>query len=69
MKKSAYLSTKDAARELGCVSVRWVREQIEEGRLPALAITASKRPMYRIARADWERFVARYVRRTDRDVL
>ncbi len=68
MRKRQYLSTEDAARELGCVSRRWVRAQIEEGRLAALALTTGQRVTYRIPREAWEQFTARYVRHTQRDV-
>lgn len=60
----AWLSTEDAARELGCVSARWVRSQIEDGRLDALVLATGRRPTYRIARHDWDRFVSTYVLRS-----
>lgn len=57
-----WLSTEEAANEIGCVSSRWVRTQIEVHRLPARAITVGRRVTYRIRRRDLDAFVAQYVR-------
>lgn len=54
-----WLSTSDAARTIG-VSDWFVRERIESGEIPALAITSGRRKIYRIRASDWARFVAAY---------
>lgn len=41
---------------------RWVRRQIEAGRLRATVLTTGGRVTYRIARADLETFRRRYLR-------
>jgi excisionase family DNA binding protein len=59
---SEWLSTDDAARVLGMVSSRWVRQQVLAGRLPATAITVGSRPVYRIRRSDLDAFRVKYFR-------
>jgi excisionase family DNA binding protein len=61
MTKSEWVTPADAAGELG-YSARWVRHQIEEGRLKAYAFTAGSRRTLRIRREDLEAFRKRYVR-------
>lgn len=60
------MTTDDVAREIGGVSDRWVRRQIEAGRLPARALVTG-RVTYRIRRADFVAFVARTVIEDARD--
>ena len=60
--RSAWLSTEDVARELGFVGPRWVRRQIDAGRLRATVITTGERVTYRIARADLQTFCKAYLR-------
>jgi excisionase family DNA binding protein len=55
------MTAADAAAELG-YSARWVRHQIELGRLKAYAFTAGKRRTLRIRREDLEDFRNLYVR-------
>jgi hypothetical protein len=63
-----WLSTEDAARFIGGVSSRWVRVQIDAGRLPARALMTGLRPTYRIRLADLQVFMRTYIRDTrDRD--
>lgn len=57
-----WLSTEDAAREIGGVSARWVRKQIEAGRLPARALLTGRRPTYRILERDLLVFRSRFIR-------
>jgi hypothetical protein len=54
-----WLSTLDCARSIG-VSDWWVRERIETGLLPALAIQTGRRKIYRVLASDWAVFRARY---------
>jgi excisionase family DNA binding protein len=61
-----WLSTEDAAREIGCVSARWVRRQVELGRLRA-RVLLSGRPTYRIRRSDLDAFLAEFVIEDSRD--
>ncbi len=53
-----WLSTEDAAREIG-MSSWWIRERIEEGSLRAVAVSSGHRMVYRIAARDWSHFVRR----------
>jgi hypothetical protein len=63
-----WLSTEDAARFIGGVSSRWVRVQIDAGRLPARALMTGLRPTYRIRLADLQVFMRAYIRDArDRD--
>lgn len=57
-KGRTWLSTEDAARDLGMVSARWVRKQIELGNLPAVAMVGERRIIYRIRARDWRAFKA-----------
>lgn len=58
---SRWLSTEEAAAEAG-MSPQWVRKRIMEGRLRASSFRFGSRSTYRIARADWHRFLATYRR-------
>lgn len=60
MDKTRWLSTEEAARELGFVSSRYLRKQIELGRLPATVLLSSGRTTYRIAEGDLEAFLDTY---------
>ncbi len=62
MTSRAWLSTEDAAREIGGVSARWVRSQIERRRLPARVLLTGGRPTYRIRGDDLELFLRRFTR-------
>lgn len=62
MARSQWLSTEDAARELGFAHARWVRRQIDAGRLRATVVTAGQRPTYHIARRDFETFCKEHLR-------
>jgi hypothetical protein len=57
-----WLSTEDAARFIGGVSSRWVRVQIDAGRLPARALMTGLRPTYRIRLVDLQVFMRTYIR-------
>lgn len=61
-RREDWLTTEEAARELGCVSARWVRRQIEALHLRATVLTTGGRVTYRIARADLDVFRAKYLR-------
>lgn len=61
-RRAAWLSTEDVARELGCVGPRWVRRQIEAGRLRATVLATGERVTYRVARADLSTFRVQYLR-------
>lgn len=61
MGRDEWLGTEDAARAIGGVSSRWVRVQIEAGRLRARVLLTGGRPTYRIRRDDLEAFVRVYV--------
>lgn len=70
MKRPMWLSTEDVARELGFVQPRWVRRQIDAGRLRATVIATGERVTYRIARRDLEEFCKTYLHDSrDRDWL
>ncbi len=61
MRRDEWLSTEDAAREIGGVSARWVRAQIEAGRLRARVLLTGGRPTYRIRCDDLAAFLRVYV--------
>ncbi len=61
-----WLGTEEAARVIGGVTPRWVRKQIEAGRLQARALLTGERVTYRIRRRDLEAFAAQYVRELPR---
>jgi len=67
MTRDRWFSTEDAAREIGGVTPRWVRKQVEEGRLRARVLLTGQRPTYRIREADLRTFRARYVLEDARD--
>jgi hypothetical protein len=56
-----WYSTEDVARLIGGVSSRWVRIQIEEGRLRARVLLTGRRATYRIRDADLTAFVKTHV--------
>ncbi|HEY3334663.1 MAG TPA: hypothetical protein VGK16_05435 [Candidatus Limnocylindrales bacterium] len=56
-----WVSTEEAAREIGGVTARWVRTQIEEGRLISRVLLTGARPTYRIHRDDLAAFRRLYV--------
>lgn len=60
------LSTRDVATRLR-VSNRYVLHQIAEGRLRALALQTGSRPTLRVEPADFEAWVARFVKVRDGD--
>jgi Helix-turn-helix domain len=64
VQRMEWLSTEQAARELGLVSARWVRRQIDAGRLRARVLATSEHVTYRIARSDLEAFAKLYLRDT-----
>jgi excisionase family DNA binding protein len=57
-----WLSTEDVARYIGGVSARWVRNQIDSGKLPARALMTGARPTYRIRQTDVQVFMRTYIR-------
>ena len=57
----AWLTTETAAAEIGGVTSRWVRLQIERGRLRARALRTGRRVTYRIGRPDLDAFRERFV--------
>jgi Helix-turn-helix domain len=65
--KERWLSSEDAARFIGGVSSRWIRVQIDAGRLPARALMTGQRPTYRIRLADLQAFMRTYIRDTRDD--
>lgn len=56
-----WVSTEVAAAAIGGVTPRWVRLQIEAGRLRARVLLTGRRPMYRIRSGDLAAFLALYV--------
>ena len=56
-----WLTTETAAAEIGGVTPRWVRLQIECGRLRARVLLTGNRPTYRIRRSDLDAFLDRFV--------
>lgn len=67
MSTTDWLSTEDVAREIGGVTPRWVRIQIDEGRLRARVLLTGKRATYRVHRPDLEAFRARWILDDARD--
>ena len=61
MRGDEWLSTEDVARSIGGVTPRWVRKQIEWGRLRALVLLTGDRVTFRIRSADLSDFVSRFV--------
>lgn len=61
MEQDAWFSTEDVARIIGGVSPRWVRVQIDEGRLRARVLLTGRRATYRIRSTDLSTFVETYV--------
>lgn len=54
-----WFTTAEAAASIG-VSQWWVRQRIEDGLLPATAISTGKHKVYRIRDDDWADFRARF---------
>ena len=67
MRGDDWQSTEEAARTIGGVTPRWVRKQIEDGRLRARVLLTGERATYRIRRADLALFMTRYVLDDARD--
>jgi hypothetical protein len=63
-----WLSTEVAAALIGGVTPRWVRLQIEAGRLRARVLLTGSRPTYRIRAGDLAAFLGTYVVEDARDV-
>jgi excisionase family DNA binding protein len=61
MDRREWLTTVEVAEMLG-FSDRWVRRQIELGRLPAHAFTGGSRRALRVRRSDLEAFRAGFFR-------
>lgn len=65
-KNDPWLTVADCARRLGSVGVKsmtFVRDEIKDGRLPALIRHRdSGRTWYRVRRSDLEKYIARYYR-------
>lgn len=61
MERDIWYSTEDVARLIGGVSPRWVRVQIDEGRLRARVLLTGRRPTYRIRGEDLRAFMKSYV--------
>lgn len=57
-----WLSTEDAAREIGGVTARWLRMQVVNGNLPARTLLTGRRVTYRIRGSDLAGFMARFIR-------
>lgn len=56
-----WVSTEVAARRIGGVTPRWVRLQIDAGRLRARVLLTGRRVTYRIRLDELERFIGRYI--------
>lgn len=56
-----WYSTEDVARLIGGVSPRWVRLQVEQGRLRARVLLTGKRATYRIRAGDLAAFIEAFV--------
>ena len=67
MDADRWLSTEEVAREIGGVTPRWVRRQIEVGRLRARVLLTGERATYRIRNTDLTEFRAQYVLEDARD--
>lgn len=61
MDREIWYSTEDVARLIGGVSPRWVRVQIDAGRLRARVLLTGRRPTYRIRASDLMAFMKAYV--------
>jgi hypothetical protein len=59
--RDIWYSTEDVARLIGGVSQRWVRIQVEQGRLRARVLLTGRRATYRIHSRDLAAFLATYV--------
>lgn len=67
MRREEWFSTSDAARFIGGVSPRWVRKQIERGRLRARVLVTGDRATYKIRQGDLSVFLSAYVLDDARD--
>lgn len=56
-----WIGTEEAARIIGGVTPRWIRAQIEAGRLRARVLLTGERATYRLLRSDLDLFAARYI--------
>lgn len=65
--REEWVSTEEAAREIGGVTPRWVRAQIEAGRLRSRVLLTGARATYRINRRDLETFRRAYILDDARD--
>lgn len=54
-----WITTAEAAAAIG-VSQWWIRQRIEDGLLPATAISTGRHKVYRIRADDWDAFRDRY---------
>lgn len=54
-----WITTAEAAAKIG-VSQWWIRQRIDDGLLPATAISTGRHKVYRIRDDDWADFRARY---------
>ena len=61
MLRKEWLTTSEAADSVGFTD-RWIRRQIEAGRLKAVAFDAGSRRTLRIHRRDLDEFRRRYLR-------
>lgn len=67
MDRTTWYSTEDAARVIGGVSPRWLRVQIEEGRLVARVLLTGRRATYRIRADNLAAFIRVYILDDARD--
>lgn len=67
MRRERWFSTEEAAQVIGGVNSRWVRKQIEDGRLRARVLLTGSRPTYRIREVDLARFRAAFIVEDSRD--
>ena len=63
-----WLSSETASRQIGGVTPRWIRMQIEAGRLRARVLLTGRRVTYRIRRDDLDEFLAAFVVDDARDI-
>ena len=61
MERDEWQSTEEVAREIGGVTPRWVRKQIENGRLRSRVLLTGGRVTYRVRRVDLDDFMMRCV--------
>lgn len=61
MDREIWYSTEEAAQAVGGVSTRWIRVQIEAGRLRARVLLTGQRATYRIRASDLLEFIRTYI--------